>query len=123
MVIFYKTYLDFNLVECFAVVDTNDAADHFWHDDHVTKMGLDTLQKSQGTIRINFCTTRHLLPCQNLRFELDLSQSGLSFFVNPLKSTSGFSIGGASFLALRRRLISAIGLRFKPRAKRRLARL
>lgn len=25
----------------FAVVDTNDRADHFWDDDHVTEMGLD----------------------------------------------------------------------------------
>jgi hypothetical protein len=33
--------LDLDLVEGFAVVDANDAADHFWYDDHVPQMRLD----------------------------------------------------------------------------------
>ena len=33
--------LDFDLVEFLAAVDTNDAANHLWHDDHVTQMRLD----------------------------------------------------------------------------------
>jgi len=33
--------LDFNSVESLAVVDANNATDHFWDDDHVTEVGLD----------------------------------------------------------------------------------
>jgi len=33
--------LDFDLVELLAGVDTNDAADHLWHNDHVSEMCLD----------------------------------------------------------------------------------
>ena len=35
-----KAYLDFDLVEDFAVVDTDDRSDHFWNDDHVSQVGL-----------------------------------------------------------------------------------
>ena len=38
------TYFDFNLVEDLAVVHTDDAADHFWHNDHVTQVSLDALK-------------------------------------------------------------------------------
>ena len=30
--------LDLNLVEGLAVVDTNDASDHFWNNDHVAEV-------------------------------------------------------------------------------------
>ena len=33
--------LDFDRVENFAVVDTDDGADHLWDDDHVAEVGLD----------------------------------------------------------------------------------
>ena len=33
-------YLDFHLVESLAVVNSNDASDHFWDDDHVTQVCL-----------------------------------------------------------------------------------
>jgi hypothetical protein len=36
-----KTYLDFNLVESLAVVDSNNAADHLRDNDHVAEVGLD----------------------------------------------------------------------------------
>lgn len=32
---------DFDLVENFSVVDSDDGADHLWNDDHVSQMGLD----------------------------------------------------------------------------------
>merc|ERR1719414_1555954 len=35
--------LDFNLVKGLALVDSDDAANHLGHDDHVTKMRLDSL--------------------------------------------------------------------------------
>lgn len=35
--------LDFDLVEFLAAVDTNDAADHLWHDDHVSEVCLDEI--------------------------------------------------------------------------------
>ena len=34
-------WLDFNLVEGLAVVDTDDGADHLWNDDHVAQVSLD----------------------------------------------------------------------------------
>ena len=37
----YHLRLDFDLVEFFAGVDSNDASDHFGHDDHVSEVGLD----------------------------------------------------------------------------------
>ena len=33
--------LDFDWVEDFAVVDSDDVADHLWHDDAVSEVGLD----------------------------------------------------------------------------------
>jgi len=33
--------LDFNLVKGLSLVDTDDAADHLGHDDHITQMSLD----------------------------------------------------------------------------------
>ena len=33
--------LDFDLVEFLAAVDADDAANHLWHDDHVSKVCLD----------------------------------------------------------------------------------
>ncbi|KAI8038737.1 hypothetical protein M5D96_008645 [Drosophila gunungcola] len=44
-------------------------------------------------------------------------------FLRWVLTISGFSFGGASFLALRSFLIRAIGLRFSPREKRLRARL
>ena len=35
---FFDTYLDFHLVERFAVVNTNHATDHLWKNDHVPQM-------------------------------------------------------------------------------------
>jgi len=35
--------LDLNLVEGLAIVDTNDASNHLWHNDHVTQMGAHRL--------------------------------------------------------------------------------
>merc|ERR1719394_2117606 len=34
-------WLDFNLVEDFTVVDTNDGSNHLWYNDDITKMSLD----------------------------------------------------------------------------------
>lgn len=34
-------WLDFDLVELLAAVDTDDTADHLGDDDHITKVGLD----------------------------------------------------------------------------------
>lgn len=39
---------DFNTAKHLAVVDTDNAADHFGHDDHVTEVGLDTLGALSG---------------------------------------------------------------------------
>ena len=33
--------LDFDLVEFLARVDTDDTTDHFWHDNHISKVGFD----------------------------------------------------------------------------------
>ena len=33
--------LDFDLVEFLARVDTDDATDHFWHDNHISKVSFD----------------------------------------------------------------------------------
>ena len=35
--------LDLDLVELLSRVDSNDGADHFGHDDHVTEVGLDEI--------------------------------------------------------------------------------
>jgi hypothetical protein len=35
--------LDFNLVEGFSVVNADHGASHLWHNDHVSKMGLDNV--------------------------------------------------------------------------------
>ena len=34
--------LHFNTTEHLSIVDTNDGSDHFWHNDHVSQVGLDT---------------------------------------------------------------------------------
>ena len=34
-------YLDFNLVEGFSIVDTDNGSGHLWDDDHVPQVGLD----------------------------------------------------------------------------------
>lgn len=34
---------DLDLVKCLPIVNTHHCADHFGHDDHVSKMGLDYL--------------------------------------------------------------------------------
>lgn len=34
--------LDFNRVEDLTVVDSNDGTDHFWDNDHVSQVGLDS---------------------------------------------------------------------------------
>jgi len=43
---------DFNLVESFSLVDTNDAADHLGHDDHVSQMRLDGIGFFIGKARL-----------------------------------------------------------------------
>jgi hypothetical protein len=69
------TYADLDLVEGLAVVDTNDAADHLRHDDHVTEVGLDNLglllsgsrERQHVTIRFsnkaNSCASAATLRC------------------------------------------------------------
>jgi len=39
-------YLYFDLVVCLAVIDADDAANHFRYNDHVAQVSLDTLQHS-----------------------------------------------------------------------------
>lgn len=41
-------YLDFNLIKCLAIVHTNNGPNHFWNNDHVTKMCLDHLKQVVG---------------------------------------------------------------------------
>jgi len=36
-------WLDFHLIEFFARVDSNDASNHFWYNNHVTKVSLDKI--------------------------------------------------------------------------------
>uniref|UniRef100_A0A1A9UFC3 Uncharacterized protein n=1 Tax=Glossina austeni TaxID=7395 RepID=A0A1A9UFC3_GLOAU len=54
---------------------------------------------------------------------IPLISGTITIFLKCVLTISGFSFGGASFLALRSFFINAIGLRFKPREKRRRARL
>lgn len=42
------SHLDFDLIENLAVVNTNNAANHFWDNDHVTQVGLDALRLLHG---------------------------------------------------------------------------
>lgn len=42
--LYYLIYLDFHLVEGFAIVNTNNASDHLRHNDHVTQMCLHALK-------------------------------------------------------------------------------
>ena len=51
------SYLDFHLVEGLAVVDSHDATDHLRHDDHVTQVGLHTLDnnKSGMLVQLSYC--------------------------------------------------------------------
>lgn len=45
----FTANLDFNLVEGFAVVDTNNGSNHFRDDDHVPQVGLDALETGNNT--------------------------------------------------------------------------
>jgi hypothetical protein len=60
--------LNFNLVEVLAVVDTNNATDHFRDNDHVAKMGLDGSRSLvHGGFSLGLAKTlekRHLLSLQ-----------------------------------------------------------
>jgi len=40
--------LDFNLIEGFALIDSDDASDHLGHDDHVSQVGLHRLRLLVG---------------------------------------------------------------------------
>lgn len=44
-----RQYLDLNLVEDLAVVDTNNGSDHLGDDDHVTEVGLNAGRLLIGT--------------------------------------------------------------------------
>ncbi|KAJ6773773.1 hypothetical protein OIU79_017264, partial [Salix purpurea] len=72
----YHFRLDFNLIEGFAVVDTNDTADHFRYYDHVAKVSphwfwfltrwsipflFKKSQKVSKSIHFNFACQQRLL--------------------------------------------------------------
>src|SRR5574342_456237 len=61
-------WLDFNLVEGFPIVHTNDASNHLWHNDHIPKVssdGLWLLTRRCFPFRFaELLDKGHWLPCQ-----------------------------------------------------------
>ena len=39
----FQSYLDFNLIKSFAIVNTNNGSGHFWDNDHVSQVGFDNI--------------------------------------------------------------------------------
>ena len=61
--------LDFYLIEGFSIVNSDNASNHFWNDNHVTQMGLDNLRLFTGS-SFQFLTRnqiRLLMTCYDKR--------------------------------------------------------
>ncbi len=56
--------LDLNVVERLAVVDSNDAADHFWDDDHVAQVRPHSLGlvSALRRLRTNYRVAKQIIP-------------------------------------------------------------
>lgn len=57
--------LNINNVEDLAVVDSNNRADHFWHDDHITKVSLDGGRLFQRTSSCEIKRTERVRTSRN----------------------------------------------------------